>query len=74
MSSFLKNVFMIVGIMLIALLLFNLTFGARGRSIMWNGIRPAIEKSWKDYTLDDGKKIEDALTDEFNRVNDLSVR
>lgn len=74
MSSVLKNVFSILGIMLISLLLFNLVFGNRGRSIMWGGIKPVIEKSWKDNTLNDGKGIYDTLNVEFDTVSDLSTR
>lgn len=74
MSSVVKNVFSILGIMLISLLLFNLVFGARGRATMWGGIKPAIEKNWKDNTLNDGKDVYDAVTNEFNSVADLSTR
>lgn len=74
MSSVIKNVFSILGIMLISLLLFNLVFGDIGRATMWGGIKPAIEKSWRDNTLNDGRDVYDTITNEFNSVSDLSTR
>ena len=72
MHSLLKNVFVLLGITLISLMLYNITFGIRGRTVMWSGIKPVVEKTWKEQTLNDGKTIEEALTNEFNSVNDLS--
>lgn len=74
MTTTVKNVFMILGVMLISLLLYRLTFGTEGRLIMWSGVKPSIERTWRTYTLEDGKLIDNALQRDFDTVVDLSSR
>ena len=73
MSEFIKNVFYIIGMLVLSLCLWTLLFGDIGRSIMWNGTRPIMERHWLSYTLDDGRLLEQALDAEFDMLVDLST-
>lgn len=72
MNSLVKKVFGIIAICTLSLLLWGMIF-VWGRPIMWNGIKPALEKNWSMYTFEDGRLIEGALDSSFNTVRDLST-
>lgn len=73
MQSMIKEVFKIIAALVLALLLYALVFGYRGRTFMWGGIKPVIEKSWKAFTYNDGNTLKQSRDNIFNSARDLST-
>lgn len=66
MNSVIKQVFLIIGAMVVSLLLYTLVFGDLGKRAMWTGLEPAFQKNWDRYTYDDGERVGEVLTDIFD--------
>lgn len=73
MHSVVKKVFGIIAVCTASLLLWGMVF-VTGRPAMWGAIEPAMQKNWSMYTFSDGKLVYDSLTEEFDKVSDISTR
>jgi hypothetical protein len=67
-SSLVKNVFVILGVMMISTLLFSVVFSGLGRSLIWGAIEPVFQSTWMDNTMQDGSLVDKALTEDFDSL------
>jgi hypothetical protein len=71
MSTFVKNIFLIAGTMMLSLLIFSVVFGSIGKSFMWHSMEPVFQKGWNKYTMNDGDMLTDNLTKVFDNAKEL---
>ena len=55
--SAIKQVFLILGYLVLALVLYGMIFTAPGQQILWGAIEPAVNNQWKQSTLDNGTDL-----------------
>lgn len=73
-KKMLKNIFVIVGTMVLSLALFMVMFGDTGKKFMWNGIEPVMTGRWVDMTYSDGVKMDTVKSKPFEEAEDLSAQ
>lgn len=72
MHSVVKNVFIIIGTLVMSLLLFSLVFGDAGRGLIWEGVEPVYQANWRMNTYDDGALIGNQMTSTFNQTVEIT--
>lgn len=72
MQSVIKQVFMIIGAVVMSLLLYMLVFGQAGRTLMWEALEPVYINEWSEATFNEGNQTSEFLTDTFNTGVDIS--
>lgn len=72
MHSFVKNVFIIIGTMMISLVLFFIVFGETGRGVMWGALEPVFQTNWNMNTYNDGALIGTQLTHTFDEAVEIN--
>lgn len=68
MSSVVRQVFIITGIMMLSLVLFTVLMGDTGRERIWNFIEPTFEKTWETHSFNDGQILSNSYNDFFNNI------
>lgn len=71
MSKWVKDIFLIIGTLVVSLLLFALMFGDTGKLFIWDSIEPLFQANWKVSTFDDGVLISNKLTETFDNVVEI---
>mgnify|MGYP001255499760 CR=1 FL=1 len=73
MSSFLKNVFVLIGTMMLSLILFALTMGTPGRSAAWSFLEPVFQKQLDRHLFEDqyGEILNQRMSETFNKAVEL---
>lgn len=65
-TSLIKTVFLVIGSMLVATLIFELLFSSAGQTFMWNAIEPAMQDQWEEVTMDNGAVRSEIYEKQFN--------
>lgn len=72
MSSFVKQIFLLVGILFLSLVLFSVILGPVSRSFVWNSVEKAYQLNWDRRTQHDGDRVSQVLTDSFNSLQEVT--
>lgn len=62
MNSMIKEVFSILGMLVLSLVIWGFMFGSVGRTFIWTAMEPACINHWERCTLNDGAEYKDAYT------------
>lgn len=68
MSSLIKNVFLIIGSLVAALLMGIVIFSSTGQQFIWSGIHPVMEDQWNQCTMDNGAERSNIYEEAFTNI------
>lgn len=69
MNEFVKEIFKIVGVLVLSLLLFDVIFGNAGANVMYQAVSREYKSIWVDATADSGNIKKDT----YDRTFDSAV-
>lgn len=72
MNTFLKEIFLVIGIMALSMLLFALMFNDAGHRFIWNALEPVFQSHWRMYSLNNGSITGDQLDVIFNNTVEVT--
>lgn len=71
-KSLIKNVFSILGTLLVSLLIYSVLFTSVGQQFMWQAIEPAMEDQWRKSTMNNGVNRTEIYEESFNKIPEYS--
>jgi hypothetical protein len=66
-----KQVFLIIGAMLVSLLLFISIFSDTSRSMVWSVMEPTFIRLWEEITLNDGRLVSELNNEMFYNLKEI---
>jgi len=71
MHNVIGKIFLILGSLLIASIMYSIIFTAEGQTFMWSRIAPAMEAHWQECTMNNGAKRDEIVTDLFDDIESI---
>lgn len=64
-ENMIKTVFSILGTLMVSIILFLTIFTASGQQFLWRAIEPAMVRTWRESTMDNGAERTAIYEDSF---------
>lgn len=68
MSTFVQNIFKLLGIALVSYILIGVTFSDTSKNVIWGALEPTFQSIWRTSTFNDGELLDERITEDFNNI------